>query len=166
MVLSLTQAVAAESDGVDDDGMAALGTAIAIPIANSLIDSYLTSNVIAGLIDSNDGSDVIAKKSQSNPILFPDIQGEIVKSKLEFEKKMNQIADVEMRYTDMNNFLVSGRFELQSRSALKCPGMVLASGNCRFDSPLSAVAGFGSQETHLLFSSAILLQRSVWIPLL
>lgn len=111
VVSSLTQAIAAESDGVDDDGMAALGTAIAIPIANSLIDSYLTSNVVAGLIDSTASSDVIAKKSQSNPMLFPDIQEEIVKSKLEFEKKMNQIADVEMRYTDMNNFHVSGRFD-------------------------------------------------------
>ena len=111
VVSSLTQA-AAEESGVDgDDGMAALGTAIAIPIANTLIDSYLTSNVVAGLIDSTSETDMPQKKMASNPIPFPDIQGEIIKSKQKIEKQMNQVADVDMGYSDMNSFLVSGRFE-------------------------------------------------------
>lgn len=71
-VFSLAQADAAESEEDGDDGMAAIDTAIAIPIANTLLDSYLTCNVVAGLIDSTGEKDVPQKRCR-RIIAFQDI---------------------------------------------------------------------------------------------
>ena len=111
VVTSLTQAATEES--MDDGGgeLAALGTALVIPIANTLIDSYLTSEVVKGLIESSEGDPPRAQKTSANPFTVPDIQAEIAKGKQQFEKQIDQMGDVEMAYLGMNQFLVSGRLE-------------------------------------------------------
>ena len=105
VVSSLRQAAADASSGDADDGFAALGTALVIPIANTLIDSYLTSEVVEGLIESSAASPAAPSSNTSaNPFSIPDIQGEIAKGKQQVEKTINQMADVEMRYRGMNQF--------------------------------------------------------------
>ena len=111
VVTSLTQAATEESLDDAEEGLAALGTALVIPIANTLIDSYLTSEIVKGLIESSDGDAPRAQQTSSNPFSVPDIQAEIDKGKQQFEKQIEQMADVEMAYVGMNQFLVSGRLE-------------------------------------------------------
>ena len=111
VVTSLTQAATEVSLDDAEEGLAALGTALVIPIANTLIDSYLTSEVVKGLIESSDGDAPRAQQTSSNPFSVPDIQAEIDKGKQQFEKQIDQMADVEMAYVGMNQFLVSGRLE-------------------------------------------------------
>ena len=116
VVSSLRQAASDPSSGVGDDGLAALGTALVIPIANTLIDSYLTPEVVEGLIESSAASPAASPTASSsdtsaNPFSIPDIQAEIAKGKQQVEKTINQMADVEMRYQGMNQFQVSGRVE-------------------------------------------------------
>ena len=111
VVTSLTQAATEESLDDAEEGLAALGTALVIPIANTLIDSYLTSEVVKGLIESSEGDAPRAQQTSSNPFSVPDIQAEIDKGKQQFEKQIDQMADVEMAYVGMNQFLVSGRLE-------------------------------------------------------
>ncbi|RPF83411.1 MAG: DUF2939 domain-containing protein [Synechococcus sp. TMED20] len=111
VVTSLTQAATEESLDDAEEGLAALGTALVIPIANTLIDSYLTSEVVKGLIEASEGDLPRAQKTSANPFSVPDLQAEIAKGKQQFEKQIDQMANVEMAYVGMNQFLVSGRLE-------------------------------------------------------
>ena len=86
VVTSLTQAATEESLDDVEEGLAALGTALVIPIANTLIDSYLTSEVVKGLIESSEGDAPRAQQTSSNPFSVPDIQAEIAKGKHSIQK--------------------------------------------------------------------------------
>ena len=111
VVTSLTQAATEESLDDADEGLAALGTALVIPIANTLIDSYLTSEVVKGLIESSSSGAPKPQTTSANPFSVPDIQAEIAKGKEQFERQFEQMSGVEMAYLGMNQFMVSGRLE-------------------------------------------------------
>ena len=111
VVTSLTQAATEESLDDPDGGLAALGTALVIPIANTLIDSYLTPEVVKGLVESSSSGAPKPQNTSANPFSVPDIQAEIAKGKEQFERRIEQMSGVEMAYVGMNQFLVSGRLE-------------------------------------------------------
>ncbi|AII43730.1 hypothetical protein KR100_10200 [Synechococcus sp. KORDI-100] len=111
VITRLTEAATEESLDDPDGGLAALGTALVIPIANTLIDSYLTAEVVKGLIESSSSGAPKPQKTSANPFSVPDIQAEIAKGMEQFERQIKQMSGVEMAYVGMNQFLVSGRLE-------------------------------------------------------